>query len=78
MKTISPEQRKALEDLSAEGLLKGLPAEVAEKDIHLTDLLRRLSKIEVAHDSFSDRRRDEAVSYTHLDVYKRQHIRYHM
>jgi hypothetical protein len=61
MKTISPEQRKALEDLSAEGLLKGLPAEVAEKDIHLTDLLRRLSKIEVAHDSFSDRRRDEEL-----------------
>jgi hypothetical protein len=54
MRTITPEQRQALEDLSAEGKLKGLPVQTAEKDIHITELLRALSTLEVHHDAFSD------------------------
>jgi hypothetical protein len=49
MKAISAEQRQRLEDLSAEGLLR-LPISIAEKDIHVTDLLKSLSEIAVAHD----------------------------
>lgn len=54
MRTISAEQKQSLEDLSAEGLLRGLPVQTAEKDIHITELLRGLSKLEVHHDHFSD------------------------
>ena len=35
MRTITDEQKQALEDLSAEGLLRGLPIQTAEKDIQL-------------------------------------------
>lgn len=54
MRTITSEQRQALEDLSAEGLLKGLPVQTAEKDIHITELLKGLSELKVEHDYFSD------------------------
>jgi len=54
MRTISPKQKRALEDLSAEGLLKGLPVQTAEKDVHITDLLRALSELKVAHGHFRD------------------------
>ena len=53
MRAISAEQRQRLEDLSAEGLLR-LPISIAEKDIHVTDLLKSLSEIVVAHDGFQD------------------------
>lgn len=61
MKTITPEQRRALEDLSAEGLLGGLPVQVAEKDIHVTDLLEALSTLSVSHCHFQGLSRDGAV-----------------
>lgn len=54
MKTITPEQRQTIEDLSAEGLLGRLPVHTAEKDIHITDLLRALSTLVVRHDLFQD------------------------
>ena len=53
MKTITAEQQQRLEDLSAEGLLK-LPLAIAEKDVHVTDLLKALSELVVAHDGFKD------------------------
>lgn len=54
MRTITAEQKQALEDLAAEGLLRGLPVQTAEKDIHVTELLRGLSELKVYHDCFSD------------------------
>jgi hypothetical protein len=54
MRTISPAQKQALEDLSAEGLLRGLPVQTAEKDIHITELLKNLSEMQVFHDHFGD------------------------
>ena len=54
MRTISPAQKQALEDLSAEGLLRGLPTQTAEKDIHITELLKSLSEMQVHHDHFGD------------------------
>jgi hypothetical protein len=52
MRTITEKQWQALEDLSAEGLLEGLPPQTAEKDIHVTDLLAALSRIEIRHGHF--------------------------
>ncbi|WP_368648172.1 nucleotidyl transferase AbiEii/AbiGii toxin family protein [Castellaniella ginsengisoli] len=54
MRTITDVQRQALEDLAAEGLLRGLPVQTAEKDIHITDLLKSLSELKVHHDHFGD------------------------
>lgn len=54
MRTITAAQRQVLEDLAAEGLLKGLPVQTAEKDIHITELLRGLSELKVHHSYFSD------------------------
>lgn len=54
MRTITDKQRRALEDLAAEGLLRGLPVQTAEKDIHVTELLKGLSELKVSHDYFSD------------------------
>lgn len=54
MRTISDAQKRALEDLSAEGRLRGLPIQTAEKDIHITELLKGLSALQVHHDLFSD------------------------
>jgi hypothetical protein len=54
MRAITDEQKQALEDLSAEGLLKNLPVQTAEKDIHITELLLGLSKLKVEHDFFGD------------------------
>lgn len=54
MRTITDAQKQALEDLSAQGLLRGLPVQTAEKDIHITELLKGLSTLQVHHDLFSD------------------------
>lgn len=54
MRTITDAQKQTLEDLSAEGLLRGLPVQTAEKDIHVTELLRGLSQLQVYHGHFSD------------------------
>lgn len=54
MRTITPAQKQALEDLSAEGLLRGLPVQTAEKDIHITELLKSLSEMQVHHNHFGD------------------------
>ena len=50
MRTITDAQRQALEDLSAQGILRGLLVQIAEKDIHITKLLKGLSTLEVHHD----------------------------
>lgn len=63
MRTISAEQRQALEDLSAEGLLGNLPIQTAEKDIHITDLLRALSTHQVKHDYFADMKKGEVLRH---------------
>jgi hypothetical protein len=55
MRAITGEQKQALEDLSAEGLLKNLSIQTAEKDIHITELLSALSTLEITHDLFGDR-----------------------
>jgi hypothetical protein len=54
MRTVTAAQKQALEDLAAEGRLRGLPVQTAEKDIHITELLRGLSELQVHHDHFSD------------------------
>jgi len=54
MRTITDAQKQTLEDLSAQGLLLGLPVQTAEKDIHITELLKGLSTLQVHHDLFSD------------------------
>jgi hypothetical protein len=59
MRTISTDQWRQLEDLSAEGLLGGLPLQTAEKDIHITDLLERLGKLQVRHGLFKGLRKGE-------------------
>jgi len=65
MRTITDAQKQTLEDLSAEGLLQGLPLQTAEKDIHVTELLRGLSKLQVRHGHFSDldRRKGETCRW---------------
>ena len=67
MRTITAEQRQRLEDLSAEGLLK-LPTSIAEKDIHVTDLLKGLSDIVVEHNGFQnlDKRRESTRHDTEI------------
>jgi hypothetical protein len=59
MRTITADQRQAIEDLSAEGLLRGLPVQTAEKDIHITELLKALGELRIEHDFFSDLKRGE-------------------
>ena len=54
MRTITDKQQRALEDLAAEGLLRGLPVQTAEKDIHITELLKGLSELQVSHNHFGD------------------------
>lgn len=54
MRTITAEQKQEIEDLAAEGLIRGLPVQTAEKDIHITELLRGLSELQIHHDHFSD------------------------
>lgn len=49
MKTLSEQQRVSIEDASTAGILKSMPAAVAEKDQHITDALYALSKIQVTH-----------------------------
>jgi nucleotidyltransferase AbiEii toxin of type IV toxin-antitoxin system len=62
---ISEAQHQRLEDLSAEGLLSGLSVGIAEKDIHVTDLLRNLSTLKVEHSHFQRTR--ENRTRTHID-----------
>jgi hypothetical protein len=59
MRTITQAQKQALEDLSAEGLLKKLPVQAAEKDIHVTELLKALGDVRIEHDLFGDLARGE-------------------
>jgi predicted small metal-binding protein len=58
MRIISEAQRRQLEDLSEAGLLSGLPLGLAEKDIHVTDLLRSLATLRVEHAHFQKTRKD--------------------
>jgi hypothetical protein len=58
MRIISEAQRQQLEDLSNAGLLSGLPLELAEKDIHITDLLRGLAMLRVEHARFQKTRKN--------------------
>nr|WP_315183423.1 nucleotidyl transferase AbiEii/AbiGii toxin family protein [uncultured Albidiferax sp.] len=60
-KTISNEVWQLLEDLSAESWLGGLPLATAEKDIHVTDLLLRLSTLQVRHGFFRNLARGETT-----------------
>jgi hypothetical protein len=61
MKTITAEQLQTLEDLAAQGLLGGLPLQMAEKDIHVTDMLKALSRLEVRHGYFQGLKRGEST-----------------
>lgn len=54
MKIITKKQHESLEDLSAQGLLRQIPIQTAEKDIHIADVLSKLSNMEVRHDFFRD------------------------
>ncbi|ULH06458.1 nucleotidyl transferase AbiEii/AbiGii toxin family protein [Alcaligenes faecalis] len=63
MKTITSEQNQTLEDLSAEGLLGGLPLQTAEKDIHITDLLYALSQLKVHHAHFKGMGKQESARH---------------
>ncbi len=49
MKTISSERKRDIEDAIAAGLFGIIPPAVIEKDLHVTDALRELSGIRVAH-----------------------------
>ena len=59
------ETAQRLEDLSAEGLVK-LPRAIAAKDVHVTDWLKALSELGVAHHDFNDldKRREAARADT--------------
>jgi hypothetical protein len=62
---ISEAQHQRLEYLAAEGLLSGLSVGIAEKDIHVTDLLRNLSTLKVEHSHFQQTRANRTA--THID-----------
>lgn len=49
MKTLSEQQRFSIVDASTAGILKNMPAAVAEKDQHITDALHALSQIHIVH-----------------------------
>ncbi|MEE4149858.1 nucleotidyl transferase AbiEii/AbiGii toxin family protein [Pseudomonas viridiflava] len=49
MKTLSEQQRVSIVDASTAGILKSMPAAVAEKDQHITDALHALSQIQITH-----------------------------
>jgi hypothetical protein len=49
MRKITDEWKSDIEDASTAELLANLPAAVAEKDVHITDVLRELSQISVSH-----------------------------
>lgn len=51
MKRLTDEQITDINDAEAAGLLNGLPAFVAEKDVHITDVLRVLANLNVAHEA---------------------------
>lgn len=49
MKEIPDDLKSDIEDAAAAGLLGNLPAAVAEKDQHITDVLHALSRLEIRH-----------------------------
>jgi len=49
MRTLPDQLRVNIEDASTAGILKSMPAAVAEKDQHITDALHALSQIHVTH-----------------------------
>lgn len=51
MKKLTDEQIANIQDAEAAGLLNGLPAFVAEKDVHVTDALRVLANLNVVHEA---------------------------
>ncbi|AJI82595.1 inorganic pyrophosphatase/exopolyphosphatase [Yersinia enterocolitica] len=51
MKKLTDEQIADIQDAEAAGLLNGLPAFVAEKDVHVTDALRVLANLNVVHEA---------------------------
>lgn len=60
MKTLPEQLRVNIEDASTAGLLKSMPAAVAEKDQHITDALHALSQIQVTHvAALANRRRGD-------------------
>lgn len=61
MKTITAEQLQVLEDLAAQGLLGRLPLQMVEKDIHITDMLEALSRLQVRHGYFQRLMRGEST-----------------
>ncbi|TCG08600.1 hypothetical protein BZM27_11050 [Paraburkholderia steynii] len=52
MKTISGEQKELIDALVAEGLSGNLSAAILEKDVHVTDALHALSRLQHPHVSF--------------------------
>lgn len=61
MRSLTSKQIEQIQDLDAEGALGHLPTPMVEKDIHLTDLLDRLSKLEVRHSHFKGLRDNESA-----------------
>ncbi len=51
MKKITEDQIADIQDAEAAGLLNGLPAFVAEKDVHVTDALRVLASLHIVHEA---------------------------
>src|ERR1700710_1293193 len=49
MRTITSEWKSDIEQAATADLLGNLPASAAEKDVHITDALRELSRIRVVH-----------------------------
>ena len=57
MKTLSEQQRVSIVDASTAGIMKRMPAAVAEKDQHITDALHALSQIHIVHSAKQVNRR---------------------
>lgn len=68
MRTITQRQLELIEDLSAQGLLRNLPVQTAEKDIHVTDLLARLAILNVEHAHFKGLRKGEVAKDTGIKL----------
>ncbi|MBS1209727.1 MAG: nucleotidyl transferase AbiEii/AbiGii toxin family protein [Proteobacteria bacterium] len=49
MKTITSERKRDIEDATAAGLFGIIPPAVIEKDLHVTDALREISRVKVTH-----------------------------
>ena len=68
MKTIPDELKSDIEDAATAGLLGNLPADVAEKDQHITDALRSLAQIQVVHTAHQRDRRKGDPAPASIDV----------